>query len=92
MKTIKQVDITPVWVEFMPDVLEEGKVYISERFQVSVHSCLCGCGVKTVPPLTAGHWTLIVKNEKVSFSPSIANYQFPCKSHYIITNNKANFV
>ncbi len=93
MKTIKKVEYEPVYVVFMPDVLKEGKVYISEQYQVSVHNCLCGCGEKTVLPLTKGHWVLIKENNgKVSFTPSVGNFQIPCKSHYIMTNNVANFV
>jgi hypothetical protein len=37
-------------------------------------------------------WHMTEKDGKVSFTPSIGNYQLPCKSHYIITKNKANFV
>lgn len=93
MKTIKQVEITPVFVEFIPDNLEEGKVYISEEYNCSIHNCLCGCGQQTVLPLIKGEWQLIKHDDgKVSFTPSIGNFQFPCKSHYIITKNKANFV
>jgi len=93
MKTIMKVEIEPVYVEFIPDILEEKKVYISERFQVAIHNCLCGCGEKTVMPLREGEWILTKEsNGKISFQPSIGNYQFDCKSHYIITNNIANFV
>ena len=94
MKTIMKVEIEPVYVEFIPEQREEKKVYISEKYKVSVHSCLCGCGKATVLPLDPVHgWNLIKHDSgKVSFTPSIGNYQFLCKSHYIITNNVANFV
>lgn len=93
MKTIKKVTIEPVFVEFIPEQLEECKVYISLEYEVSIHNCLCGCGNKTVLPLTEPHgWKLLILNDKISFTPSIGNFQFPCKSHYIITNNVANFV
>lgn len=93
MKTIKKVDIEPVFVEFVPKELEEGKMYISEEYEVAVHNCLCGCGAKTVLPFGKDGWELIKHDDgKVSFTPSIANYQMPCKSHYIITKNIANFV
>lgn len=93
MKTLKKVEITPVFVEFIPEILEEGKVYVSEKYRVSVHSCLCGCGERTVLPLKIYGWNLIKEtNDKISFTPSIGNYQFPCRSHYIITKNVANFV
>lgn len=92
MKTIKQVIVQPVFLIFIPQDLEEGKIYISKEYEVAVHSCLCGCKNKTVTPLGKGQWILTEKNNKISLSPSIGNFQFPCKSHYIITNNIANFV
>ena len=93
MKTIRQVLIKPEYVEFMPELMEEGVVYISKAYGVSIHLCLCGCKEKTVLPLHSVHgWVLTEKNDKISFTPSIGNYQLPCNSHYIITNNKANFV
>lgn len=97
MKTIKQVEIEPVFIDgYMPafETMEENKIYISEEYGTSIHRCLCGCGEKTVLPLNpVSGWNLI-KHEggKVSFTPSVGNFQFPCKSHYIITKNKANFV
>lgn len=94
MKTIKKVEIEPVFVEFIPNVLDDNKLYISEEYGVCVHNCLCGCGEKTVLPIDPVHgWNLIKENNgKISFTPSVGNYQLPCKSHYIITNNVANFV
>jgi hypothetical protein len=93
MKTIKQVDVEPVFVEFIPRELEEGKLYISKEYGTAVHNCLCGCGSKTITPLSGEYkWVLTEKGDKVSLSPSVGNFNFPCKSHYIITNNKANFV
>lgn len=99
MKTIKKVEIKPVYVEFIPDELEEKTFYISEEYGTIMHNCLCGCGAKTVTPIDAvingvDHgWKLIKeKDDKISMTPSIANYQMPCKSHYILTKNVANFV
>lgn len=96
MKTLKKVEIVPVFIDgFMPDfeTMEEGKVYISEQYYTAIHKCLCGCGSKTIMPLNDYHGWKLTKNEnnKISFTPSIGNYCFPCKSHYIITNNIANF-
>jgi len=93
MKTLQQVPIQPVYVEFIPEQLEPGKLYISEVYETAVHACLCGCGEQTVTPLGAGQWTLTKSaTGLVSLSPSIGNYQFACRSHYIITRNVANFV
>lgn len=94
MKTIAKVPYEPVFVEFIPKELEQGKVYISEEYEVSVHLCLCGCGEKTVLPFgRPDDWHLIKENNgTVSFTPSVGNFQIPCKSHYIMTKNIANFV
>lgn len=94
MKTLKKVTIEPVFVDVIPDVLEEKKFYISEEHKVAIHNCLCGCGEKTVTPLSGGKsWDLVKENNgTISLIGSIGNYSFPCKSHYIITKNIANFV
>lgn len=94
MKTIKKIEIEPIFCSFIPELLEENKLYISEEYNCAVHKCLCGCGNKTVTPLhDINGWKLIKSaNGKVSLTPSISNYQLECKSHYIITNNVANFV
>lgn len=93
MKTLSKVEIEPVFVEFVPPVLEEKKVYISEEYKCAIHKCLCGCGEKTVMPLYGDGWQLIKHDDgRVSFTPSVGNFQFACKSHYIITKNVANFV
>ena len=96
MKTIKKVTIEPIFGEYVPEYkdMEDGKVYISEKYESSSHRCLCGCGELVVLPLKEPYGWNIIKNDngKVSFTPSVGNYQIPCKSHYIITNNIANFV
>ncbi len=93
MKTIKKVSVDPVFVDVIPDELQQGKIYISKEHECAIHLCLCGCGEETVTPLDEKNgWVLTERNDKISLSPSIGNYQFACKSHYIITNNVANFV
>lgn len=96
MKTLKQVPVVPVYVEFIPDQLEEGKIYISEQYKTAIHNCLCGCGYRTVTPFSSKfpqHWRLIREAEGViSLVGSVLNHQAACKSHYIITKNLANFV
>ena len=108
MKTLKQVEIEPVWFdESLPDNkdCELGKLYISRKYMGIKHKCLCGCGVDTFISLKSidgvvsdrdndihGGWDLITdKNGRITLSPSLLQ-RFDCKSHYIITKNKANFV
>ena len=106
MKTVKKVNIDPVYVEYMPDVLEGGKLYTSKKYSIAIHSCPCGCGNRVVTPLDEivtefgktvtempkNGWILTEKRNRITITPSIGNYGFPCKSHYIITNNIANFI
>jgi hypothetical protein len=108
MKTIKKVQIEPVYVEWMPEKeeMKQGVLYISKKGCLAIHLCLCGCGEEVVTPLDEivtetekivsemppGDWILTEKRDKISLTPSIGNYKLPCKSHYIITNNVANFV
>jgi|GEM_PF-1465618 hypothetical protein len=81
MKTLKQVIIVPVFVDgYMPEFskMEDCKIYISEKYQTSIHRCLCGCGVQTVLPLNHNGsnfgWDLIKeKDGTISFTPSIQN-------------------
>ncbi|WP_373016143.1 DUF6527 family protein [Mucilaginibacter sp.] len=97
MKTLKKVIISHKYVDLMPpyDEMLQDIIYISLPYKTAIHRCLCGCGEKTVTPLKEGYgWQLSVnhKDGKISLSPSIGNYNFECKSHYIITNSVANFV
>ena len=93
MKTLKKVEIEPIFIEgYMPDIMEQGKLYISEQYECAIHLCLCGCGNKSVTPLYDNGWTLTKYDDgKVSLTPSILN-MWDCKSHYILTKNVANFV
>jgi hypothetical protein len=92
MKTLRKVEIVPVFVEFIPDTLKRDIVYISKEYNTAVHLCLCGCGNLSVTPLTKNGWSLTEMGGKVSFTPSILNTSCPNKYHYIITNNIANIV
>lgn len=102
MKTLKKVPVTYKLLgeeEYMPpkEEMEFGVIYVSIPYHTAIHICLCGtCGLQTVMPLNHDHitnrWGLVLKDDKISFIGSVGNYQFPCKSHYIITNSIANFV
>ncbi len=94
MKTIKQVDITPVFVpEYIPETLEPNHIYISQQFKSVIHLCLCGCGEKVSTPICEGMWSLTTDDKgRITLSPSVGNFSLPCRSHYIITKNRANFV
>ena len=91
MKTLRKEKIQPIYVEFIPEFLEYGKIYISKEYSTSTHLCLCGCGEKCVLPLTESEWILEDFQGIITLKPSILQ-RFNCKSHYIITNGIANFI
>lgn len=85
---IMRTEITPVFVETVPEELKEGVLYISIRYRTAVHKCACGCGLKVVTPIHPTAWEMHWDGRAVSLSPSIGNWQFPCRSHYLIRCNK----
>lgn len=80
------------FVEYVPDTLEEGKIYISVAFATAAHKCCCGCGHEVITPLSPTDWKLTYDGVSVSLRPSIGNWSFPCQSHYWITRNKVEWV
>jgi len=79
------------FVEFIPDVIEEGVLYISIEYCTAVHKCICGRGNEVVTPLSPTDWALRFDGKTVSLSPSIGNWSFECQSHYWIRNNHIEF-
>lgn len=76
------------FVANVPRVLEPGVLYISVEYATAVHSCCCGCGEEVVTPLTPTDWKLIFDGETVSLWPSIGNWSYACRSHYVIERNR----
>jgi Family of unknown function (DUF6527) len=79
------------FVEFIPPELKEGVLYISVQYATAVHKCACGCGNKVVTPISPVGWQLLFDGKTVSLTPSIGNWQFPCRSHYWIKSNKVRW-
>ena len=79
------------FVEFIPDDLKDGTIYVSIRFATASHKCCCGCGNKVVTPIRPTDWMLIFDGKTISLDPSIGNWGFPCRSHYWIKNNHARW-
>lgn len=78
--------ITLLHVEFIPKILGDGVLYVSKRFKVAAHNCPCGCENKIITPLGPHEWSFSEKKGKPFLSPSIGNWQIPCRSHYWIKN------
>lgn len=92
-------EILPVYVDSVPERLEEGILYISKKYGIAMHNCACGCGEKTVTPFEVGErnkdgWKLIEAGSIVSLTPSIGNFsgESPYHAHYFIRNNKIEWV
>lgn len=76
------------FVEFVPEQIEEGVIYISERYGTAIHKCCCGCGKEVVTPLSPAEWSIQLTNNQISLWPSVGNWSFPCRSHYVIRRNR----
>ena len=83
--------IRPEFVEFIPERLEDGILYISRRYSTASHLCCCGCRQEVVTPLNPAKWQLSERGKTVSLSPSVGNWSFPCKSHYWIDGNRVRW-
>ncbi|MEW8119811.1 MAG: DUF6527 family protein [Candidatus Thiodiazotropha sp.] len=75
-------------MEFIPNNLEEGILYISDKYKTAAHKCCCGCGEEVITPLNPTDWSVKIINDRVTLYPSIGNWSFTCKSHYWIKNGK----
>lgn len=85
---MKQSLMRPEFIELAPSVLEDGVLYISQKYKTTLHKCCCGCGETVVLQLTYAHWQLEVQGIKVSLHPSVGNWGMRCQSHYWIKNSE----
>lgn len=76
------------FVEYIPNNLKDGIIYVSITFATVAHKCCCGCGTEVVTPLSPTDWKLIFDGVSISLDPSVGNWSFNCKSHYWIRRNK----
>lgn len=76
------------FVQYMPNSINQGVLYVSMQYSLVIHLCAYGCGEKVATPLSPDDWNLLYDGETVSLYPSIGNWDFPCESHYWIRRNK----
>jgi hypothetical protein len=76
------------FVEFIPEKLEPGKLYVSLQYNTANHLCACGCSFEVVTILGPTDSSITYNGRGVSLSTSIGNSNFPCKSHYWIEDNR----
>ena len=79
------------FVQFIPEELQEGTIYVSIRFATVAHLCACGCKTKVVTPIKPTDWKLTFDGKTVTLDPSVGNWSFPCRSHYWVRNNKVQW-
>lgn len=84
----RQTVFTHEFVEYVPDDLKGGVIYVCIPFATVVHKCACGCGREVVTPLSPTDWELIFDGQTISLDPSIGNWNYPCQSHYWIRRDK----
>jgi hypothetical protein len=79
--------LTHEFVEFIPEDMKEGTIYVSIPYATVAHRCCCGCGGEVFTPLSPTDWKLIFDGQSISLYPSIGNWSFDCQSHYWIESN-----
>jgi hypothetical protein len=72
------------FINLLPETLEEGVLYISYKYKGMVHLCFCGCRRKVMTPLSPTGWSVGFDGRTVTVTPSIGNWNLPCRSHYWI--------
>ena len=77
------------FVEHIPDDLQPGLLYVSLEYGSVAHSCCCGCGEEIFTPLTPTDWKIVFDGETISLTPSVGNWNLPCRSHYVIRQGRA---
>jgi hypothetical protein len=85
---MRQESIEHQFVGDIPEELDEGVLYVSIQHRTVSHLCPCGCRAKVVTPIKPPKWHLTFDGDTVSLSPSVGNWQHPCRSHYWIRNNQ----
>ena len=79
------------FVEFIPDKLSDGTLYVSIPYATVVHKCFCGCGHEVVTPLGPTDWELTFNGKTVSLDPSIGSWSLACRSHYWIRRSRVEW-
>lgn len=76
------------FVRSIPKELEPGVLYVSMEYSTAIHACCCGCGNPVVTPFSPTDWQMMFDGEAITLSPSIGNWSFPCRSHYLIMRGR----
>lgn len=85
---MRHLNLEHRFVDFVPDRLEPGVLYISIGYATAAHSCCCGCGAEIVTPFTPTDWKMTYDGETISLHPSVGNWHQACRSHYVINRGR----
>ncbi len=78
----------PAFVPQIPEIIDNGVLYVCLQYNICVHKCACGCGEEVITPIDPNEWKIEYNGESMSLSPSIGNWRFKCRSHYWIKNGE----
>ena len=77
-----------IFVDTIPEYLDDGELYVSLGHATMLHLCACGCGSEVVLPLAPTDWKLTFDGVAISIWPSIGSWSLPCRSHYVIDRGR----
>lgn len=77
---------------YIPEIIQNGILYWSKKYEVLIHNCACGCGFKTIIPVHTEltGWSVEDHGDTVTIRPSILNPI--CKAHYYINKNEVQML
>lgn len=81
---MKQARFRHEVVDSIPEKLQAGILYVTTDRDVAGHLCACGCGREVITPLSPTDWSITFDRRGPTLFPSIGNWAFPCRSHYVI--------
>lgn len=87
----REIVLKHEFVEYIPNDIKDGMIYVSIPYSTVVHKCCCGCGKEVITPLSPTDWKLIFDGQSISLDPSIGNWSFACQSHYWIKSNRVKW-
>ena len=87
---IRQIE--HAFVKYVPDVLDDGILYVSIPFATATHKCFCGCGWEVTTPIAPNAWELTYNGQSISLNPSVGSRNLNCKSHYWIRENRVDWL
>lgn len=87
MMTLSKTPFEIVEVELIPDQIDPGKFYYSEKYHTASHICPCGCGGVFSIPIQDGEW-IIIDLKPLTIEPSLS-HRINCKAHYVIQKGNA---